>query len=35
VSPEEADVTVQFVDDASGEVLNSGSYQEMRANLAG
>jgi hypothetical protein len=35
VSPEEADVTVRFVDDASGEVLNSGSYQEMRANLAG
>lgn len=34
VDPEDADVTVDFVDDATGEVLNTGSYQEMRANLA-
>jgi hypothetical protein len=34
VSPEDADVTVDFVDDVTGEVINSGSYQEMRANLA-
>lgn len=34
VSPTDADVAVQFVDDATGEVLNSGSYQEMLANQA-
>ncbi len=33
VAPDDVDVTVEFVDDATGEVLNSGSYQEMRANL--
>lgn len=32
-SPDDVDVIVEFVDDATGEVLNTGSYQEMRANL--
>jgi hypothetical protein len=35
ISPDDADVTVDFVDAATGDVLDSGSYQEMRANLAG
>lgn len=33
VSAQELDVVVQFVDDATGEVLQTGSYQEMRKNL--
>ncbi|QTX04366.1 hypothetical protein [Agromyces archimandritae] len=33
VPQDDIDVTVDFVDDATGEVLDSGSYQEMRANL--
>ena len=33
VSQDEIDVTVEFVDDATGEVLDTGSYQEMRQNL--
>ncbi len=33
VSAEELDVVVEFVDDATGEVLQTGSYQEMRKNL--
>ena len=33
VSQDEIDVTVQFVDDATETVLNTGSYQEMRKNL--
>ncbi len=35
VAAADADVTVEFVDDVTGDVLKSGSYQEMRANLAG
>lgn len=27
------DVVVDFVDDATGVVLNTGSYREMRKNL--
>lgn len=34
VDANDADVKVEFVDDATGEVLNSGSYQEMIANQA-
>ena len=33
VSPESVDVTVEFVDDATGEVLTAGSYQEWRKNV--
>ena len=33
VPQDEIDVTVEFVDDVTGEVLNTGSYQEMRQNL--
>ncbi|WP_299091326.1 hypothetical protein [uncultured Microbacterium sp.] len=33
VGADDIDVIVDFVDDASGEVLESGSYQEMRENL--
>lgn len=33
VAAEAIDVTVNFVDGATGEVLNTGSYQEMRKNL--
>ncbi|RQP12425.1 MAG: hypothetical protein EAS51_02690 [Microbacteriaceae bacterium] len=33
VDADAVDVTVEFVDDATGEILDSGSYQEMRANL--
>ncbi|UIP59618.1 hypothetical protein DSM26151_25300 [Agromyces marinus] len=31
----ELDVVVEFVDDATGEVLESGSYQDWRKNLEG
>ncbi|GAA1061822.1 hypothetical protein [Agromyces bracchium] len=34
-SADELDVVVEFVDDATGEVLESGSYQEWRKNLEG
>ncbi|WP_353815624.1 hypothetical protein [Agromyces sp. SYSU T00266] len=34
-SADEVDVVVDFVDDATGEVLESGSYQEWRRNLEG
>lgn len=34
-SPDEVDVTVEFVDDATGDVLETGSYQEWRENFAG
>lgn len=33
VSADDIDVVVNFVDDATGEVLDTGSYQEMRKNL--
>lgn len=33
VPVEEVDVLVEFVDDKTGEVLETGSYQEMRKNL--
>lgn len=33
VASDDIDVTVEFVDDATGEVLDTGSYQEMRKNL--
>lgn len=33
VAPDDIDVIVEFVDDATGEVLDAGSYQEMRENL--
>ncbi|KAF2417605.1 hypothetical protein B2K11_11780 [Microbacterium sp. B35-30] len=33
VAPDDIDVIVDFIDDATAEVLDSGSYQEMRANL--
>lgn len=33
IPQDDIDITVDFVDDATGEVLESGSYQEMRANL--
>jgi hypothetical protein len=33
VSADELDVVVEFVDDVTGEVLQTGSYQEMRKNL--
>ncbi|WES65847.1 hypothetical protein P0L94_07180 [Microbacter sp. GSS18] len=33
VATDDIDVIVEFVDDATGEVLNTGSYQEMRENL--
>lgn len=33
VGVDEIDVIVDFVDDATGEVLNSGSYQDMRERL--
>ncbi|MDX2377268.1 hypothetical protein M4I32_10700 [Microbacterium sp. LRZ72] len=32
-SPDDVEVTVDFVDDATGDVLESGSYQEWRKNL--
>ncbi|WP_194397136.1 hypothetical protein [Microbacterium atlanticum] len=32
VTPDDIDVIVEFVDDATGEVLDTGSYQEMREN---
>jgi len=32
-SPDDVEVTVDFIDDATGEVLESGSYQEWRKNL--
>ncbi|MFC9918259.1 hypothetical protein [Agromyces binzhouensis] len=34
-SADDLDVVVEFVDDATGEVLESGSYQEWRTNLEG
>lgn len=33
VAPDDIDVIVEFVDDATGEVLDTGSYQDMRNNL--
>ncbi|WP_091488558.1 hypothetical protein [Microbacterium pygmaeum] len=33
VPQEDVDVAVEFVDDTTGEVLNTGTYQEMRKNL--
>lgn len=33
VSSDEIDVIVEFVDDQTGEVLDTGSYQQMRENL--
>lgn len=33
VAPDDIDVIVEFVDNVSGEVLDTGSYQEMRDNL--
>ncbi len=33
VGADDIDVVVNFVDGATGEVLNTGSYQEMRKNL--
>ncbi|KJL45017.1 hypothetical protein [Microbacterium trichothecenolyticum] len=33
VAQDNVDVKVDFVDDATGEVLHSGSYQEMQKNL--
>ncbi len=33
VGQDDIDVVVEFVDDTTGEVLDTGSYQEMRANL--
>lgn len=33
VVPDDIDVIVEFVDDATGEILDTGSYQEMRENL--
>ena len=33
VAPDNIDVIVEFVDDATGEVLDTGSYQDMRDNL--
>ncbi|KJL38376.1 hypothetical protein JOD63_002951 [Microbacterium terrae] len=33
VAPDDIDVIVEFVDEATGEVLDTGSYQEMRENL--
>ncbi|RZT66495.1 hypothetical protein EV140_0035 [Microcella alkaliphila] len=33
VPVDEVDVLVEFVDDTTGEVLETGSYQEMRTNL--
>ena len=33
VTQDDIDVIVEFVDEATGEVLQTGSYQEMRANL--
>lgn len=33
VGADDIDVVVSFVDDATGEVLDTGSYQEMRKNL--
>jgi hypothetical protein len=34
VSSDDVDVTVEFVDDTTGEVLNTGSYKDMLENLA-
>ncbi|MBN9202755.1 MAG: hypothetical protein J0H70_15620 [Microbacterium chocolatum] len=33
VAPDDIDVIVEFVDNVSGEVLDTGSYQDMRDNL--
>ncbi len=33
ISADDIDVTVDFVDDSTGEVLDSGSFQDMRKNL--
>ena len=33
VAPDDIDVIVEFVDDATGAVLDTGSYQEMGENL--
>lgn len=33
VASDDIDVIVEFVDDTTGEVLDSGSYQKMRENL--
>lgn len=33
VAPDGIDVIVEFVDDVTGEVLETGSYQDMRENL--
>lgn len=33
VPADDIDVLVEFVDDQTGEVIESGTYQEMRANL--
>ncbi len=33
VAPNDIDVIVEFVDDATGEVLDTGSYRDMRENL--
>ncbi|GAA2972515.1 hypothetical protein JOD63_000120 [Microbacterium terrae] len=33
VAPDDIDVIVEFVDEATGEVLDTGSYREMRENL--
>lgn len=33
VAPDDIDVIVEFVDDATGDVLDTGSYQDMRDNL--
>ncbi|ANG86407.1 hypothetical protein A8L33_14525 [Microbacterium aurantiacum] len=34
VAPDDIDVIVEFVDNVSGEVLDTGSYQDMRDNLS-
>lgn len=33
VAPDDVDIAVEFVDQATGEVLDTGSYQEMRENF--
>ncbi|WP_166867166.1 hypothetical protein [Salinibacterium sp. ZJ70] len=35
VGVDDVDVVVEFIDDATGEVIETGTYKEMRANLEG
>lgn len=35
IDPDDVDVIVEFVDDTTGEVLDTGSYREMREKLGG